>query len=141
MWAVDSSYLQLPHMPSSRTLKTRLLGKYTETIACTFLQQQSLVLLARNVQSRFGEIDLVMRDHDCIVFVEVRYRKHARFGGALASVTYHKQQRLLKTAMIYLQRQPQLQDLPLRFDVVTLEGNNTVVSHWVKHAFMLNDEW
>lgn len=126
-------------MSVQRFAHTRAIGAHTETIACTYLQQHGLTLLARNVQSRFGEIDLVMHDGQCVVFIEVRYRKQNQFGGALASVTCHKQQRLFKTAVSYLQTQPHLQAIPIRFDVVTLEGNNSTVTNWVKNAFWIEE--
>ena len=62
-------------------------GRHAEDVAATFLQQKGLTILERNYQCRYGEIDLIARDGDALVFVEVRMRKSAAFGGAAASIT------------------------------------------------------
>ena len=80
----------------------RARGRHAEDIAATFLQQQGLALVARNYQCRFGEIDLIARDGDTLVFVEVRMRANDAFGGAAASITARKRDKLLRTARHYL---------------------------------------
>lgn len=72
---------------------TRSIGQITEEIAAQYLNKQGLTLLAKNVHSRQGEIDLVMKEHDTLVFVEVKYRKNNAFGGAISAVSYKKQQK------------------------------------------------
>ena len=78
----------------------RAVGQQFEKQACAYLQRQGLQLKEKNVQFRSGEIDLIMLDDTQLVFVEVRYRKHQNFGGAAASVNYHKQQKLIKAAQL-----------------------------------------
>lgn len=95
-------------------------GSSAERRAEAFLVQQGLTLVARNFRCRMGEIDLIMRDSATLVFVEVRQRRHAAFGGALESIDHHKQRKLTACAEVYLSRLPRLP--PCRFDVVLLQG-------------------
>lgn len=87
--------------------------------------------MASNVLCKRGELDLVMRDGDTLVFVEVRFRASARFGGAAASVDPRKQARLTAAAAYYLQRHPI--NLPCRFDVIAIDGTGAI--QWIRHAF------
>jgi putative endonuclease len=83
--------------------ESRAAGERFEAHALAFLQRQRLVLVARNVHCRGGELDLVMRDRDgTLVFVEVRARTSRSYGGAAASVGWHKQQRVLRAARYFL---------------------------------------
>ncbi len=77
-------------------------GAFAEQQAREYLTMQGLQWIDSNYHCRMGEIDLIMQDQYCLVFVEVRARTSIAFGGALASVTYRKQQKLIKTAMLYL---------------------------------------
>lgn len=98
-----------------------------------YLQANGLCLVQRNYRIRSGEIDLIMRDDQVLVFVEVRYRKTQRYGGALQSIDPRKQARIIRTAQHYLQyRAP---NAPVRFDVIAVEGDNSI--NWVKNAFDL----
>lgn len=110
------------------------IGQDKERLAERFLTQRGLELRARNHRCRFGEIDLVMTDGDTLVFVEVRYRKSARFGSAAETVDARKRQRLVKAARHYLQRNPTM--LPCRFDVVAIDGPDHI--NWIPHAFALD---
>lgn len=106
-------------------------GANTEQLACQHLQASGLKLLQQNYRLKMGEIDLIMLDGRTIVFVEVRYRKTSRYGGALHSIDPRKQARIIRTAQHYLQyRAP---DAQARFDVVAVEGDNDI--HWIKNAF------
>jgi putative endonuclease len=108
-------------------------GSEAERCAERFLLQRHLVLLQRNYRCRFGEIDLIMRNGETLVFVEVRLRSSSVFGGAGASVTSFKQTKLLRTARHYLAR---LKTMPsCRFDVVLLSGCNGEEIEWIKDAF------
>ena len=113
----------------------RAQGDKAETLACDFLQSHDLHLLEKNYSTRAGEVDLILRDTNDIntlVFVEVRYRKNTDFGGAAASVTAKKQQRIIKAALAYQQQNaPQSS---MRFDVVAIEGDNMKID-WIRNAF------
>jgi len=112
------------------------IGTDAERRAEAWLNGQGLVLLQRNAQCRLGEIDLIMRDHDQIVFVEVRTRGRSGFGGAAASVDWRKQQKLIRAARYMLSRNPHWSQLPCRFDVLAYEGDSeTTPPVWYKDAF------
>jgi len=111
-------------------------GRLAEDLACRFLQGRGLALVARNYSCRRGEIDLVMRDGACTVFVEVRYRGSARFGSAAETVDRRKQSRLIATAQHYLQRHRAAASAPCRFDVVAVSpGAPGPELQWIRDAF------
>ena len=112
----------------------RLDGARYEDAAAAWLESNGLRILVRNFRSRAGELDIVALDRDCVVFVEVRSRAHARFGGAAASVGPRKRERLLRTAQGFLQRHPALATLPCRFDVLAYEQAATR-PRWIRAAF------
>jgi putative endonuclease len=112
-------------------------GDRAETLALEHLQRHGLALLCRNYRvargprARGGEIDLIVRERDgTVVFVEVRSRADATFGGALASVTARKRQRLVLAARHYLAGLVRLP--PCRFDVVAIDGADV---QWIRAAF------
>ncbi len=113
-----------------------LTGAAVEAAAARHLASRGLVLLDANVRYVDGELDLVMRDGDTLVFVEVRYRASDDFGGAAASVTPAKQRRLVRAATRYLAPHPSLAALPCRFDVVGAEGDaDAPTLTWLRAAF------
>ena len=85
-------------------ITSRELGNQAELFAAELLIKQGLILLKQNVNFRVGELDLVMKDKEFLVFVEVKRRKQDKFGGALEAITTTKQKRLTKAALAYLQR-------------------------------------
>jgi putative endonuclease len=95
-----------------------------------------LKLLDRNFRQKAGELDIIMEDGNCIVFVEVRYRASNRYGDGLASVTRPKQRRMIRAASAYLARHKNLAVWPCRFDVIAISGAKTTpVIRWVANAF------
>ena len=112
-------------------------GAAAEDHALGFLQGHGLALLTRNWRCKGGELDLVMLDVDTVVFVEVRYRLHADFGGALGSIDGRKQKRLAHAANLFLHQHPRWAALPCRFDVVALQGQGHAGQPllWLKNAF------
>ena len=95
-------------------------GAAAETLAAEFLAKRGVEIIARNYRCRGGEIDLIARDRDMLVFVEVRLRSNAAFGGAAASITAAKRRRLARAAGHYLAklgREP-----PCRFDAILLDA-------------------
>jgi putative endonuclease len=102
----------------------------------TFLAARGLITLARNYTCRGGEIDLVMREREVVVFVEVRFRRSARFGSAAESVDAGKRRRLILAARHYLARNPAFADAPCRFDVVAVSGDpGKPTVDWIAGAF------
>lgn len=112
-------------------------GFLAEQKACHYLEKHGLCLVEKNYQTRCGEIDLIMRDESYYVFIEVRARQSNRFGGALASISKHKQQKIIKTAMYYLQKNKLQEKFPIRFDVVSLQGSTNELL-WIPNAFDLD---
>jgi len=114
----------------------RKVGEHFEKQACQYLKHQGLILEAKNVNFRFGEIDLIMRDKQQLVFVEVRFRNSKQFGGSTASVDKHKQSKIIKAAHLYLQQHYNNQPPSCRFDVIAFEGSkDNLKTQWIKNAF------
>lgn len=141
-------------MPAKRPEKTarRATGDAAEALARQLLEQQGLSTLARNAGFRVGELDLVMRDGDIVVFVEVRYRTPSAFGDGLLSVDRGKRRRMVRAAQAWLAKHPALAKHPCRFDVVAVSGavpahtqantpvnSQTMVPNWIRNAFTLDD--
>lgn len=114
----------------------RAAGDVFERRARAELERAGLTCLTQNYTTRYGELDLVMRERHTIVFVEVRYRKSATHGDAAASVTASKQAKLIKAAQQWLAAHPQHAKLPCRFDVVSYDGPAEATRHgWLRGAF------
>lgn len=114
-------------------MRSRETGQAAEQRALDFLQRQGLTLVTTNYHSRFGEIDLILRDGNVLVFTEVRMRSSVDFGGAGASITHAKQAKLVKTAQQYL---TQFSHPPAcRFDAVLLGASNNDAIEWIQNAF------
>ncbi len=112
---------------------TKLSGRFFETLALQHLQQQGLQLVMQNFSCRYGEIDLICRSAQQLVFVEVKYRQSNSFGGAAAAVTLAKQQKLAKTASLFMQQHRS--QAPCRFDVVAISGEAPYRIEWIQNAF------
>ncbi len=111
-------------------MKSQRLGNRAEQLALRYLLKQGLKHLESNFRSRYGEIDLIMLDQETLVFIEVRYRKQSFHGGAAASVDRHKQQKLLKTGLSYLQKHTP--EAVCRFDVIAIEEKGKL--QWIRNA-------
>lgn len=116
-------------------MKVYGLGLKGEQIAKRYLKRKGFRVLECNFQCRFGEIDLVARDKDCLVFCEVRTRSAGALVSPTESITFAKQQKLMKTARFYLQLH-QL-DTAARFDViaVTRQDNGRFTVEHLENAF------
>lgn len=111
-------------------------GRGYEAAAERYLHARGLTTVARNFRLRGGEIDLVMRDRDTLIFVEVRYRAHGALVSPLETITPAKQQRIVRTAAAFLQARPALASLPCRFDALALEGRGDGLRvDWIRGAF------
>ena len=110
-------------MPISTGMATdyrQSLGKLGENLACDALKARGYAIIATRYRTRLGELDIIARDGDTTVFVEVKARAGDEFGGAAAAVTPWKQRKVALMAMDYLGRH-RLEDQPCRFDVVTID--------------------
>lgn len=103
-------------------MNRRETGQQYETLAAEYLKQQGYEILERNYCCRRGEIDLVAREQEYLVFVEVKYRRNAGRGFAAEAVTRQKQAKICRTADVYLAQHHAAPDTCVRFDVVTVDG-------------------
>jgi len=112
------STVALPYVVLHSKRNTVTEGRDGETRAAEFLRTQGFQILEQNYRWRGGEIDLIARDGDCLVFVEVKSRRSHQFGTPEDSITDAKQTQIIRTARHYLTRHPT--NLDVRFDVVAL---------------------
>jgi putative endonuclease len=112
-------------------------GAAAEELAAQYLQVRGLKILARNLRCRAGELDLVCLDGGVLAIVEVRQRGSLQFGGALASVNWTKQRKIIRAAQFFLRREKHWRNLSMRFDVLAIEGlpDGAHRVDWVKDAF------
>lgn len=128
--------LIIPPVTTRKKTSKSETGENAENAACQYLQQQGLKLIERNYFCPRGEIDLIMKDANTTIFVEVRYRRNIRFGSGAESVDWRKQEKLLATAAHYLQSHPKAAKGACRFDVVSLtEQDHQPKIEWINDAF------
>ena len=106
------------------------IGAAAEDLAARYLHARGLSIIERNYRCRLGEIDLIARDGDTLVFVEVRLRSSTRFGGARGSIDAVKQRKLMAAAGLYLSRLKRTP--PCRFDAVLLDGLEAKRIEWMR---------
>jgi len=117
-------------------MKPGAIGARFEQIALECMERAGLKLVERNYRTRFGELDLIMRDGATLVFAEVRYRRDARFGGGAASVGAAKREKLTRAAQGFLQAHPRFASSPCRFDVIAFDGEaDAPALDWKRAAF------
>lgn len=133
-----------PAAPQRRTIARmsssdppRQRGCVSEQLAAQYLQAQGLVILARNLRCKAGELDLVGLDGEVLAVVEVRQRSGARFGGACASVTRSKRRKIIRAAGFFWARRVHWRSRVMRFDVLALDGPPDRAQRilWLKDAF------
>ncbi|OBW91045.1 hypothetical protein QV01_08940 [Gallibacterium genomosp. 3] len=113
-------------------------GGEFEQQARRFLEQKGLVFIAANQVFKCGELDLIMRDQQTIVFVEVRQRKSDKFGSAVESVSWRKQQKWINAANLWLsQFSESLDTVDCRFDVIAYDGTQHQLT-WLKNFIEFN---
>jgi len=108
-------------------------GLYYERQAENYLKKNGLKPITRNYWCKLGEIDLIMEHQETIVFIEVKYRKSKKYGGALHALTLAKQKKLKKAIQYYIQHH-QLQNNALRVDFVAINGQNPYQFNWIKNV-------
>jgi putative endonuclease len=112
-------------------------GAAAETLAANYLTAHGISILARNVRSKGGEIDILCLDAGLVAVIEVRQRSHGAFGGALGSVTPAKQRKIIRAARYVLQTRAELRRRRMRFDVIGVQGlpDGVYEISWIKDAF------
>ncbi len=128
-WILSKRLEDLRHeansLKPSRNLRT--IGEYYETMVLRYLRKKGLSVLARNYHAPHGEIDLIVRDQDTLVFIEVKVRRGAGFGDASEAVDRRKQHNMILAARAFLEGYPE--DLDVRFDVIALDQDGKGGTH------------
>jgi putative endonuclease len=124
-----------PELRRGRELSNRLSGAWGEELALRYLKRRGYDLVERNYRTRYGEVDLILRHQDILVFVEVKLRRGLGFGDPLEAVTPRKQAAIRALAKRYLSdREPHFD--AVRFDVVgILLGDGTRRIVHIENAF------
>jgi len=110
-------------------------GQRAEAEAWKFLASKGYELVEKNFSCRSGEIDLIIRDDQTLIFVEVRFRQNSLHGSGAETVTSAKRRRIILTASYFLQANPDDGDRDFRFDVISMSPT----IDWIQDAFTLND--
>ncbi|WP_166212074.1 YraN family protein [Cognatiluteimonas telluris] len=127
-------------MSVASAIDRRARGAHVEAAARDYLLAAGLRPLASNATYRHGELDLVMRDGDGVVFVEVRYRSGTDFGGGAMSIDARKRRKLVLAAQLFLASHRRLADAPCRFDVIVADGDPAAPNiTWLRDAFRADD--
>ncbi|MCR4934460.1 MAG: YraN family protein [Lachnospiraceae bacterium] len=107
-------------------------GSIKEDLACEYLKKQNVKILQRNFYSSHGEIDIIGKDKDYLVFFEVKYRKTNVYGNPLEAVNYKKQRNIVNAARFFLYKYKYPENTFVRFDCIGITANDI---RWVKNAF------
>ena len=129
------------------------LGQWAEQQALTWAEQQNYVLVQRNLHSRYGEIDLIVAREKDLVFIEVKARSNTQYAQAIETISIHKQRKMMKTALHFLNEQSHFQNYYCRFDVIcfdfyqhfakTLQQDFSKYPYdqqWIENAFTFDQE-
>jgi putative endonuclease len=123
-------------LPGKKKL-TSITGKWAEDMALAHLENKGLILIERNYRIPAGEIDLIMKDNELTVFIEVKYRKNNSFYDIRESIDKRKCDRIIKTGLYYQQSSGAGSDMMYRFDIVLITGNpDRPGIQWIKDAFI-----
>lgn len=110
----------------------RVLGANYEQNACDYLTDNNIQILDRNFRCRIGEVDIIGRDEDALIFFEVKYRKNLSTGYPSEAVDYRKQRKISKVADYYRYAKKIPDNMNIRFDVISIVGDEI---NWYKNAF------
>jgi putative endonuclease len=112
-------------------------GYHYENRAQEWLESQGLSPVTRNYSCRFGEIDLIMLDEDCLCFIEVKYRESMDFGGSAYALPVSKQRKLERSALDFISRNQKYRNHAMRFDALLIQANagGDPSFNWISNAF------
>ncbi|MBQ6833504.1 MAG: YraN family protein [Lachnospiraceae bacterium] len=110
----------------------RKTGSHYEDQVAAFLEQNGFTIIERNFRCRSGEIDLIARDGDYLVFIEVKFRKNSTCGTSLEAIDFKKAAQIRKIAAIYLYQKRYPENTPCRFDAAGVDGDKIT---YMKNAF------
>ena len=112
----------------------RKLGEKIEQNVAEYLKTQGYIILEQNFRCRLGEIDIIAKEKNCIVFIEVKYRKNVVSGYPEEAVNFHKQQKIIKSSLYYIQKNHISINSCFRYDVVSVINNKITI---IKNAFTI----
>lgn len=112
-------------------MNKRKTGNEGEKKAISFLENEGCEILETNYSCKIGEIDIIAKKNNTVIFIEVKYRKNIRLGMPYESVNYHKQKKIIKSAFLYAQKKRIIEN-PMRFDVIEIIDDEI---HWFENAF------
>jgi len=118
----------------------RALGNEFEQRAVDWLASSNWTIVARNYQTRMGEIDIIAIDRNTLVFIEVRARNNRKFVSASGSIDWRKQRKVSRSAQWFLKQHPQWSGWACRFDVIAFEPTQStpeLALHWIRSAFTM----
>ena len=113
-------------------MNTRKIGNAYEDLACEHLEDCGMKIISRNYRVKIGEIDIIAKDENILVFIEVKYRKNTDFGGAEFAISYAKKNKIRRVAEWFLSERGYPANTICRFDAVLIDG--TEITH-VKNAW------
>ena len=119
------------------TDKRKKIGDYGENIARGYLENKGYVFIERNYRCDKGEIDLIMKDGEYTVFIEVKHRRDLKMGHPCEAVTPSKQKSIIRTAKYYIYEN-RLENVDFRFDVFEVFGMETVEVNHIENAFWIS---
>lgn len=121
-------------MPSKKLSNVEI-GRLGENAAVAFLRARGIIIIRQNVRTPYGEIDILCREDEVLVFAEVKTRRSMRFGHPEAAVDARKQQHMIDSANAYLQENEALEQ-PWRIDVIAVNFNSALTPRikWYKNA-------
>ncbi len=116
----------------SGNINKRSIGTVKEECAVAYLESNNYQIIEKNFRTRYGEIDIIAMDGECLVFVEVKFRSSVKYGYPEEAVDSFKQRKIINTALFYMNKRGILSEYPCRFDVITIL--NDQINH-TKNAF------
>ena len=117
-------------------MNKRQVGKSVENTVCEYLEQNHVEIVERNYRCRSGEVDIIAKDEDYLVFIEVKYRSSLKYGSALEAVDKRKRAQICKVFNVYRMQKRLPYQVKVRFDVIGVD--NEKIS-WIKNAFSYMD--
>ena len=120
----------LPGRSRKDLVNTRRIGAFYEEAACRYLKDRGIIILQQNFRCKAGEIDIIGRQGNCVIFFEVKYRKNDAYENALMAVHPKKQNKICRCAAIYCLQNPWVREL--RYDVIGITDTRI---RWMKNAF------
>lgn len=131
--------------------KSKQLGDWAEAKAAEMIQNAGFELIQQNYHSRFGEVDIIAQKDDELIFVEVKARTNSSMGASCEVITSSKQLKIVKTALIFIDKNPQYLHFYYRFDVICFDLSKEFAKNlqqdfsqmaydqqWIENAFTIN---